>query len=349
MVGVIEKIDLTFKMFFDSRLRKDIKAFKYAVDGYNSYGWELCKEVEIVDMLKKGSTIEEIMKVKKIKNKEFLECLLDFLVGCKTLKYENDKYYFVKDPGPFLGKKYKFLEKFYPKSVLWTNILHKKAKKTLLTGKKPFYTGFDNKRFLKLWDGLMRESPWSFRKIAIQKFCKKIKDGAKILDLGCGSGVSIEQILFECNKPIYITGIDNSKTSLEEADRLMKKLYKEIKNPITKENIKHVKLLKYDLSKNFPKNEKYDVVFMSLLVHHIPKEKRYSFFRNVKKLLKNEGLVVVYQIIHKSKFERAPMWVMHVIPSHQEYPFKNEYLKMFYEIFSDVKYYLDGNIVIAKK
>jgi SAM-dependent methyltransferase len=348
-MNIKEKIWILYKIISDSRFRKDVKALKYANEGYKVFAWDLCKEVNIIELLNAGASINEIIKRKNIKNKLLLEHILDLLVGTKVLKYEKGKYILIKEPKPFVGKKYNFLKKYYPYSVKWTEELLKKAKETLLTGKKHLDTGFNNEKFLRLWEGIMYESPWSFRKIAIKKFCKKIVDNAKILDLGCGSGVSINQILYECKKPVYITGIDISESSLRRAKKLMNKLFKICSNPIVKENIKKVRFLKYDLSKEFPKDEKYDVVFMSLLVHHIPKNKRYTFFKNVKKLLEDDGVVVVYQIIHKSKFERAPMWVMHMIPSHQEYPFKDEYLKMFYEIFGEVKDYLDGTIVVAKK
>ncbi len=348
MVNCVEKIGLVIKAATDPRFRKDVKALKYAAEGYTCYAWKLCKDVGIASLLERGSTADEIVKKMKISNRKFLECILDFLVGRKVLGYKNGIYKLLKDPGEFKGKKYEFLKKHYPNSVKWTHILRKKARDTLFTKKKHFDAGFDYKDFLRLWNGIMKESPWSFRKMAIQKFCKKIKGGADILDLGCGSGTSIEQILLECKRNVNIVGIDNSTESLKVAEKRIKKLYKYVNDDVVRRNIKKIKLLKYDLTKGLPKNRKYDVVFMSLLINHIPENKREMFFKNIKSILKENGKVVVYQIVNKSKFERAAMWVMHTVPTHWEYPFKDEYLKMLSEIFNSVHCYLDGAIVVAK-
>lgn len=349
MMSLGEKLPIMVKVLKDRRFRLDIKALKYAAEGYTSYAWELCEEIGIASMLKGGSDLEGIVKEKCIMNIRFLECILDFLVGMKVLKYEKGVYTLAKQPKPFTGKKYEFLKKFYPNSVEWTDSLRKKSKDTLLTGKRHFDAGFDHERFIQVWDGLMKESPWSIRKLAIEKFSDKINNGAEILDLGCGSGTSLEQILLECRKEIILTGMDASGPSLEKAKENLKKLYKATDNPAIKKNLESLILIKHDLSKDIPKDKSYDVVFMSLLVHHIPEEGREAFFRNVNDILKDGGMAVIYQIIHKSKFERAPMWVMYTVPTHEEYPFKDEYINMLSGIFSRVKPYLDGTIIVAHK
>jgi len=250
MVRTSEKISLVLRALADPRLRKDIKAFKCAVSGYKSYAWELCVETGIDGLLRKGATIEEMMKERKIKFRRFLEHVLDFLVGCGVLEYHKGVYTLVNEPGPFTGKEFRFLEEFYPNSVRWTDILTGKAKKTLLTGRKRFDAGFDHNMFLELWDGIMRESPWSFRRLAIRKFCKGLKDGAEILDLGCGSGVSLEQILGECRKPVSITGMDSSDVSLRKARNLMKLIQKSGKNRVMRENAGRVVFRKHDVQWN---------------------------------------------------------------------------------------------------
>ena len=347
MVKATEKLELIMRMFASPRFRNDVKALRYAAEGYISYAWELCKETGIADLLKRGSTTEKMVKERGIRDKRFLEHVLDFLAGSGVLVHRNSEYRLLREPGLFTGKKYRFLEEFYPNSVEWTHSLRKKARDAIVTGKREFDAGFDHERFLELWDGIMRESPWSFRKIAIQKFSRRIRDGADILDLGCGSGVSTEQILFECRKPVNITGIDQSKTSIEKARTRMEELQKNAEDPVIRKNIRGVELFQHDITKQIPDDKKYDVVFMSLLVNHIPEKKRYSFFANVKALLKDNGTVVVYQFVHGSRFERVPMWVMNIVPTHQDFPFRDEYLEMFRDIFGHVRSYLGGNIVVA--
>jgi SAM-dependent methyltransferase len=349
MVRASERLVLIIKAMADSRLRNDIKALKYAAAGYMSYGWELCEELGIADMLEKGAGIDEIEKGKEVKDRRFLEHLLDFLVGCGVLRHKRGKYRLIKKPGHFTGKEYEFLERFYPNSVEWTHELRAKGRDVLLQGKKKGESGFDHRRFLDLWDGIMRESPWSFRRMAIRKFSKSIRNGAEVLDLGCGSGVSIEQIILECSKLVKITGMDQSRVSLDKARKRLDVLHKSSRRGIERENIKRVELIQHDLLEGISSPKKYDVVFMSLLVNHIPENRRPEFFRKVRGVIKNGGLCVIYQIIHDSRFRRAPMWVMHTVPTHHDYPFREEYERMLRGIFREVKMYLGGVVVVAKR
>ena len=59
--------------------------------------------------------------------------------------------------------------------------------------------------------------------------------------------------------------------------------------------------------------------------------------------------MLIYQLLNMSKFKLVPMWVMHMVPSHQEYPYSDVYFKMINDIFKDVKAYFNGTVVIAKK
>jgi len=350
MSGIMECVALVLRMLSDKRMRMDVKALKYAAEGYKSYAWELCKSVGIDIPLKSGADIEEIMRENEIRNRVFLEHVLDFLTGEGVLEYRNGKYVLVNEPKGFDGSAgHRFLKKYYPNSVEWTNVLRKKSKKTLMTGRKDFSAGFDHKRFLMLWEGIMKESPWSFRRMAIQKFSKKISDGADILDLGCGSGVSTEQILLECRKPVRITGMDQSETSLKRARKRIEDMKTGIKDPVLKGNLERIRLEKHNVLQGVPTRKKYDVIFMSLLLNHVPPERRRGFFINVKKMLKENGAVVVYQIIHQSRFRRAPMWVMHAVPTHRDYPFRDDYLNMLHEVFGEAKPYLGGTIVVCSK
>ncbi|RLJ04957.1 MAG: hypothetical protein DRP18_04025 [Candidatus Aenigmatarchaeota archaeon] len=346
-----KKTVLLLNILTDKRLRKDLRALRYSRKGYVFFAWKLCKDIKLDNILKtKPHTLEEIIRKLEIKDKRLLECVLDLLVGEGVLSYKNGKYFFRKEPLDFLkSKELRYLQQHYPKSVKWTGILFEKAKQTLLTGKKHSGTSFDDNNFLELWEGIMEESPYSLRKLTIRKFKKYVKPGAEILDLGCGSCVSMEQILLEFpNKKINLTGVDASKLSLRKARERLKKLYHSTKNKQLKENIKNVKLIHHDLRKPLRLNKKYDIIFMSLLVHHFPKKERIKFFQNARNLLKANGKVAIFQIIHISKFKRAPMWVMHAVPTHQEYPFKEEWIKTLSKVFSKVKYWLDGMIVLAE-
>ncbi len=349
MVGMKERLSLVLRMARSPRLRMDVKALRNAAEGYKSYAWELCKEAGLDDLLSKGASIEELIEERGVKDRPFLEHVLDFLAGSGVLEFSQGSYRLVREPGPFTGEKYRFLEEHYPNSVQWTNELRKRAKGALLSGKRGAESGFDYEGFLELWDGIMRESPWSFRELAIEKFSGSLKGGEEILDLGCGSGVSIEQMLLGITVPVKITGMDQSQASLDKARARLERLARGNRGTILEQNARAVELKRHDVLSGVPSEKSFDIVFMSLLLNHVPEKRRHAFFSQVREALRPGGKAVVYQIVHNSRFDRAAMWVMHAVPTHQDYPFREEYLGMLRDIFPGVRDYLGGVIVVAEK
>jgi alkylated DNA repair protein alkB family protein 8/tRNA (uracil-5-)-methyltransferase TRM9 len=106
-------------------------------------------------------------------------------------------------------------------------------------------------------------------------FNSLIKDGDKVLDLGCGNGRLVE--LFN-GKAVDYLGVDNSENLLSIA----KKRY-------PKSNF----LLADALNLPFPDNS-FDAVFSIAVLHHIPgRELRIKFFDEAKRVLKPGGVLVL--------------------------------------------------------
>ena len=287
-------------------------------------------------------------KAKGVQNVTLFRYILDFLVQKQYLTKKEDKYSFLQ-ASMYSSSDMAFLLDKCPKSADWSMLLFSQARESLLSNTKFTPSGFNDDKFLNLWDGMMQEAPFSFRAMAIQKFSKRIRDGSRIVDLGCGTGVSLEQILSQTRKKIYLTGIDESQEALDKARTRLESLKLRNVNSIVRGNIDNVTLLRNDLSKEMPHDNQYDVAFMSLLINHIAEEDREAFFLKVKNILKNKGTAVVYQIVNKSKTNLAAMWVMHLIPTHIEYPYLEDYYGMLSKVFSSVHIYLDGTIVVAQK
>ena len=102
-----------------------------------------------------------------------------------------------------------------------------------------------------------------------------IKEGDKILDLGCGNGRLYELLK---NKPIDYYGIDNSEKLIEIA----KSRYPNI-------NFQVADALNLPFPENF-----FDKVVSVAVFHHIPsKELRLQFLKETKRVLKNKGILIL--------------------------------------------------------
>jgi len=350
-MDLIDKIDFTTKYLRDPRLRRDLKILKIARKGYAFYGWELLEKMQVSEMLKRPISVNEIMKEKGVKNGVMLETLLDFLVGCGTLSFDT-RYQFKGKKPEFSDLEYNFIRKHTPGSADWTHFLCDHAEETLMEGHPPKITGFTDDKFLDLWDSLMEGPLHSLRLLAMEKLISKLKEGMIIADLGSGSGIALVEILSTCKKRINLFGFDSSVGMIERSRRRIEKFKEEHKTPIDRENARNVQLILHDLTDDFPDENKgkFDLVFLSFVVNHIPPEKRDGFFKNISSILKKDGWLVMAQLINQSKFDRNfSDWLLWVTPTHQGFPFRDEYLAMLARNFSEVKDYLHGNIIVARK
>ena len=108
-------------------------------------------------------------------------------------------------------------------------------------------------------------------------FDNYIKEGDKVLDLGCGNGRLYE---FLRRKSIDYTGVDNSKELIKEA----KKIYSE--------DAKH-RFVSGD-ALDFDHSQKYDVVFLVSTLHHIPSNKlRQRVIHKVVRSLNKDGRLIM--------------------------------------------------------
>ena len=109
----------------------------------------------------------------------------------------------------------------------------------------------------------------------LKKFKDLIKDGEKVLDLGCGNGRLLKILQ---DKKIEYIGVDSSRKLIE----------------IAKEKHPNFQFLVADaLSLPFLENS-FDKVFSISVFHHIPSEElRLQFLKETKRILKPKGILIL--------------------------------------------------------
>jgi len=153
-----------------------------------------------------------------------------------------------------------------------------------------------------------REKIWP----EMEEFKKYIKDGDKILDLGCGNGRLIEAFR---NKRVEYTGMDNSKELIEIAKRKFQipnskfQTPKQNKFATGRVNSKLIpseaegsqtqnskpKFVIGDITKKLPfKDNTFNLVFMIASFHHIPENNlRKQVLKEVRRVTKPHGLLIM--------------------------------------------------------
>lgn len=345
---MIDKAKLFFRFAVDRRLRQDYRAMKYSADGYVHYGIKLLQEEGVWNLLESKHQIEEIQSAKDLSHSVMLQHILDYLVQRDILTYNKVGYSVKKHQDPFSPKKRKYLEQQYPYSVKWNDYLLERAPETLRTGKSPIDAGFESE-FLDIWDAMMDEAPYSFKKYTVRKIRSDIRDGDSIIDLGCGSGSMLQIFLEEIPHSVKITGIDQSEKSLRKAEKRLNKLARSSTDPTLKSNVDVLEFQKHDLESSNRLKYQYDFGISSLVFNHISEEKHRSVLEKIHALLKPGGKFVMYQLIHTSRFDRIPIWLMHIVPTHEQYPFKEPFLNEINSTFDEVHTYMGDTIVVAEK
>jgi ubiquinone/menaquinone biosynthesis C-methylase UbiE len=306
------------------------------------------EETSIATTLKTPHTLDEIADKSGINNRQMLQSLLDTLVGRNVLRFERGEYRFLKKP-TFSQKEYDYIAFHYPGAVEWSHFLYDRAKPCLLKGSDHVDTGFDDDNSLRLWDSILEGPLYAMRQLAINELTGNLKENARVADIGSGSGIALVDILSKSDKDIQLTGFDYSSKMLERSKERIRRFIKKSDSDIRQENAEKVLLIRHNLLDDFPKGHKFDAVFISLVINHIPPEKRGIVFDKIKSVMKPSATLVIFQLVNQSKFDRVfSDWLLQVVPSHKGFPVKDEFITMLSDKFDIEKVSFRGNIIVAK-
>ena len=95
-----------------------------------------------------------------------------------------------------------------------------------------------------------------------------------VLDLGCGPGVPITK---ELAKHFNVVGIDFSHNQIQLAKKL----------------VPEAEFYKIDMTQMPFESESFDGIFSFLAIIHVPREQKASLFRNIYKILKPNGILLI--------------------------------------------------------
>jgi len=126
-------------------------------------------------------------------------------------------------------------------------------------------------KIAETWD---REREWYIEKPSIDEAIAHLKPGAKILDVGCGSGKPIAAYLIEKGFDVY--GLDISPNLLKYAEKIIPK----------------EKLFEADLCE-FTTSIQFDAIICWCAIFHIHAEHHLTFLKKLHSFLAPEGILCI--------------------------------------------------------
>jgi tRNA (cmo5U34)-methyltransferase len=104
-------------------------------------------------------------------------------------------------------------------------------------------------------------------------------NGIKLLDLGCGTGLELDEI-FKINPTVQVTGIDLSKD-------MLKKIKEKHRDKLNQINLIGQSYFDYEMGEDV-----FDVALSVQTLHHLPHEEKESLYKKIFKSLKKDGFYI---------------------------------------------------------
>ncbi|MCE7741307.1 MAG: class I SAM-dependent methyltransferase [Candidatus Heimdallarchaeota archaeon] len=107
----------------------------------------------------------------------------------------------------------------------------------------------------------------------LEFLCSLLPENAKILDVGCGTGIPVVRYLVR--KGYGVTGVDISGKMLE----------------LARKNVPEAEYFRYDMNELDFEDSSFHGITALYSLFHVPKEKHFDVFRNFYRMLKPEGVL----------------------------------------------------------
>lgn len=124
----------------------------------------------------------------------------------------------------------------------------------------------------------------------LEKLVRQVGANAKVLDLGCGTGLPLDKFLADNN--IEVTGIDISQKHID----------------LSKRNVSGAKFIKGDFSKFDFGDEKFDGIISFYAIFHIPREEHKGLFIKMNRLLEKDGIILITLGASESEYGEERDW-----------------------------------------
>ena len=108
----------------------------------------------------------------------------------------------------------------------------------------------------------------------LDELSRRLPDGARVLDAGCGAGVPVTRLL---SQHFDVTGVDFSEAQIELARRL----------------VPQARFLCADLTELALPDGSFDAICSYYAIIHIPREMHRALLRNFQRMLKPSGLALL--------------------------------------------------------
>ncbi|MEM3543755.1 MAG: class I SAM-dependent methyltransferase [Candidatus Micrarchaeia archaeon] len=154
---------------------------------------------------------------------------------------------------------------------------------------------YNKKEQINIWDSIA--SGWSGWRNQVRRdvieFSKEWKPG-KLLDIGCGSG---RNLFYFAEKGFDWYGIDFSKEMINIAIENFKRKNIDVKGRLKVGDMTELP---------FP-DESFDYIISIASFHHIPKEEQLKAIKEMKRVLKENGEMII-SVWNKYSFKRIGFW-----------------------------------------
>jgi len=143
------------------------------------------------------------------------------------------------------------------------------------------------------YEGSTFRQDGKFKKIEhyfLRRLVKLLPKSAKVLDLGCGTGIPVDAYLIQ--QGFDVTGVDFCQRHIT----------------LARENVPEGKFINEDFSRVDFNEESFDVIVALYAIFHIPRKEHEGLFLRVRSFLKYNGIILVTLGTSGSEYGEEKDW-----------------------------------------